>query len=240
MSAEPAGGRVEELRAGLARVRRRVAEACDAAGRASDEVTLVVVTKLFPASDVRSLAYLGVTDVGESRDQEASAKAAECADLPLRWHFVGRLQRNKAASVARYASWVHSVDRPRLVTALSRGAVQAGRELEVLVQVNLDTDPQEAARRGGTAPDDVLGLAEQVAGAEGLHLRGVMGVAPREGPPRQAFDRLVALAERLRVEHPGACAVSAGMSSDLEDAVAAGATHLRVGSAVLGSRRHVQ
>lgn len=236
MSAEAAPGRADELRAGLDAVERRVTAACAAAGRPRQDVSVVVVTKTFPASDVRLLAGLGVTDVGESRDQEASAKAEECSDLPLRWHFVGRLQRNKAGSVARYAAWVHSVDRARLVSALSRGAVAADRELDVLVQVCLDTDPDEAARRGGVAPADLLALAEEVAGAGGLRLRGVMGVAPREGDPRPAFDTLAALSARLRAEHPGATAVSAGMSADLEQAVAAGATHLRVGSAVLGSR----
>lgn len=236
MTAEPAPAREDELRAGLQAVERRVASACAAAGRPRRDVSLVVVTKTFPAADVRLLARLGVTDVGESRDQEASRKAEECVDLPLRWHFVGRLQRNKAASVARYATWVHSVDRSPLVASLSRGALAAGRDVDVLVQICLDTDPDEAARRGGAAPDDVLGLAGEVAAAEGLQLRGVMGVAPREGDPRPAFDALVALAARLRAEHPEATAVSAGMSADLEQAVAAGATHLRVGSAVLGSR----
>ena len=232
--------RREEIRAALDAVERRVAAACAAAGRPRTEVSVVVVTKTFPASDVRLLAGLGVRDVGESRDQEAAPKAEDCADLDLSWHFVGRLQRNKAASVARYACWVHSVDRSRLAGALSRGAQAAGRDLEVLLQVSLDTDPDEAARRGGVAPDQVPALAAAVAAAPGLHLRGVMGVAPRGAAPRPAFDRLLEVSARLRQDHPDAGAVSAGMSGDLEEAVAAGATHLRVGSAVLGSRPPLQ
>lgn len=225
-----------ELAGALAAARRRIDAACAAAGRRAGDVTLVVVTKTFPADDVRLLAGLGVRDVGESRDQEAAPKAEACSDLPLTWHFVGRLQTNKAASVARYASWVHSVDRARVVAALARGARRAGRELDVLLQVALDTDPAEAARRGGAAPGEVPRLAEEVANADGLRLRGVMAVAPLGEEPRPAFDRLAEVARRLRESHPEADAVSAGMSGDLEPAVAAGATHLRVGTAILGSR----
>lgn len=230
------GDRVSEIEHALDSVRSRITTACVAAGRDSDEVTLVVVTKTFPADDVRVLASLGVRDVGENRDQEADAKAEACSDLPLTWHFVGRLQSNKAASVARYASWVHSVDRARLVSALSRGATRAGRDVDVLVQVALDTDPEQAARRGGAAPDDVPRLADVVADAPGLRLRGVMAVAPVGQEPRSAFERLSDVAERLRRDHREATAISAGMSGDLEEAVAAGATHLRVGTAILGSR----
>lgn len=148
-------------------------------------------------------------------------------------HFVGQVQSKKAGSVARYADVVHSVDRAKLAQALDRGAERAGRVLDVLVQVGLDT----AGERGGVAPADLPGLAATVAGLEHLRLRGVMAVAPREGPPRPAFARLRELAEALRVEHPGATWMSAGMSADLEDAVAEGATHLRVGTAILGTRQ---
>jgi PLP dependent protein len=221
-----------ELAAALAQVEDRLATACAAAGRARDEVLLVAVTKTRPASDVALLAELGVTDVGESRDQEACAKAAELRALPLRWHQVGRLQRNKARSTARWASVVQSVDRLALVTALSDGAVRAGREVEVLLQVSLDGDPG----RGGALPADVPALADAVASAEGLVLRGVMAVAPLGADPAPAFDRLRAVAARLRADHPAADAVSAGMSGDLEAAVAAGATIVRVGTALLGHR----
>jgi pyridoxal phosphate enzyme (YggS family) len=244
MSATATPERVEELRQRLDAVEQRVLRACQTAGRRRGDVTLVVVTKTFPASDVRALAGMGVRDVAESRDQEAAPKAAECEDLGLRWHFVGRLQTNKAASVARYASWVHSVDRSRVVTALDRGASRVGRVLDCLVQVDLSErptgEPDGAGGRGGTAPADVARLADEVAAAEWLRLAGVMGVAPLGGDARAAFGRLVEVSCRLRERHPGAVAVSAGMSGDLEEAVGAGATHLRVGSAVLGSRPPLQ
>lgn len=237
-----------ELAENLARVEERIATACAAAGRRRDEVTLIVVTKTYPASDVRLLAELGVRHVAENRDQDAAPKAAECADLPLTWHFVGQLQTNKVRSVARYAGMVQSVDRPRLVTALSKEAVRVEREIGCLVQVALDAEqgggerPEErgTADRGGVAPDDVAALADAIAQAQGLRLDGVMTVAPLTGPyagrQRAAFERLMEISSDLRAAHPAANMVSAGMSADLEEAVAAGATHVRVGTAVLGVR----
>jgi pyridoxal phosphate enzyme (YggS family) len=230
--------RTRELADNLAQVEERVRAACADAGRPRDDVTLVVVTKTFPASDVLRLVGLGVQQVAENRDQEAAAKVADVADALVdrrgpTWHFVGQLQRNKARSVARYADVVHSVDRVPLVGALSRGAHAADRDLDVLVQVNLDPS---ATGRGGVEPAELPVVADAVVQAERLHLRGVMAVAPLGADPRPAFDRLVTLAARLREDHPRATWVSAGMSGDLEAAVQAGATHLRVGSAVLGSR----
>lgn len=235
--------RSAELAANLAEVHERIRLAAAAAGRAPDDVTLVAVTKTWPASDVRLLAALGVTDVAENRDQEARPKHEECADLGVRWHFVGQLQRNKARSVAAYADVVESVDRPELVTALDRAAGEHGRVLEVLVQVGLADVPDGSppAHRGGADPREVLALADVVAGCSSLRLGGVMAVAPL-GPdgspvdPRPAFARLAALAAEVRAAHPSATVVSAGMSGDLEEAVAAGATHVRVGTAVLGGR----
>ncbi len=225
-------GRRDELAQRLGAVRARIDEAMLAAGR-TDDVTLVVVTKFFPAADVDTLAELGVTDIGENRDQEASAKVAELAHRDrLTVHFIGQLQTKKAGGVVRYADVVHSLDRPKLALALDRAAERAGRPLDVLVQVGLDT----SGDRGGVAPADVAGLADVVAGLDHLRLRGLMAVAPLGEPPRPAFARLRELSERLRTEHPAATWVSAGMSADLEDAVAEGATHLRVGSAILGSR----
>ncbi|MFI0709320.1 YggS family pyridoxal phosphate-dependent enzyme [Streptomyces inhibens] len=229
-----------QLAQNLARVEDRIFTACAKAGRPRDEVTLIVVTKTYPASDVRLLAELGVRQVAENRDQEAAPKAAECADLPLTWHFVGQLQTNKVRSVAGYAGIVQSVDRTRLVTALSKEAVRAERELGCLIQVALDAESGERGARGGVAPDGVEALADAIAGAQGLRLDGVMTVAPLAGPyaGRQlaAFERLMEISTDLRATHPAANMVSAGMSSDLEDAVAAGATHVRVGTAVLGVR----
>src|SRR5690606_10175153 len=223
-----------ELAEGIERVRARVAAACAAAGRDESEITLIAVTKTFPASDVRLLAGLGLTDIGENRDQEARPKAAECADLPLTWHFVGRLQTNKARSVAGYADVVHSVDRAKLVRALSAAAVRAGRTLRCLVQVSLDENASPEERgRGGAHPGDVPELADEIAGADGLELGGVMAVAPLGADPLPAFERLAGIAAEVRRNHPGASIVSAGMSGDLEQAIACGATHLRVGTALL-------
>lgn len=232
--------RKDELAANLARVEERIAAACDAAGRGRDEVTLIVVTKTWPASDVRILSGLGVRHVAENRDQDAALKATACADLPLVWHFVGQLQTNKVRSVVGYADVVQSVDRARLVSALSKESVRAGREVGCLIQVALDAGADGRGERGGVAPSGVAELADLVAGAEGLRLDGLMTVAPLTGEyagrQQAAFERLMDLSTDLRRTHPAANMVSAGMSADLEQAVAAGATHVRVGSAVLGVR----
>lgn len=239
MSVDASGDRRAELAAGLAAVRARIEAACAACGRDPGELTLVVVTKTYPASDVALLTDLGVHDVGENRDQEAAAKVAALAGTPgagrLTWHFIGQVQTNKARHVARYADLVHSVDRPALVDALAKGARAAGRRVGCLVQVSLDGDPS----RGGTPVEDVPALAGAIAGYPDLELRGVMAVAPLGADPLQAFAVLPRLRDRLRSDHPRAEVISAGMSADLEAAVTVGATHLRVGSAVLGSRsRH--
>lgn len=229
-----------QLAANLAQVEGRIATACAAAGRKREEVTLIVVTKTYPASDVRMLHELGVRQVAENRDQDAAPKAAACADLPLTWHFVGQLQTNKVRSVVGYANIVQSVDRTKLVSALSAASVRSGRELGCLIQVALDAGSGERGDRGGIAPDAIGELADAVGAAPGLRLDGLMTVAPLAGPyagrQRAAFDRLMELSSRLRADHPAANMVSAGMSADLEDAVAAGATHVRVGTAVLGVR----
>ncbi|MFD7430758.1 YggS family pyridoxal phosphate-dependent enzyme [Streptomyces sp. NPDC059818] len=232
-----------QLTANLAQVEERIASACAAAGRKREEVTLIVVTKTYPASDVRILHELGVRHVAENRDQDAAPKAAACADLSLRWHFVGQLQTNKVRSVVSYADVVQSVDRVKLVTALSAAAAREGRdgrELGCLIQVALDAESGERGERGGVAPDGIEELAAAVESAPGLRLTGLMTVAPLAGPfagrQRAAFDRLMEISSRLRGNHPAANMVSAGMSADLEDAVAAGATHVRVGTAVLGVR----
>jgi pyridoxal phosphate enzyme (YggS family) len=226
--------RRDELVDNLAEVRARITEAERAAGRAAGSVQLVVVTKTWPASDVVLLADLGITEVAENRDQEARPKWEACAGLALRWHFVGQLQRNKARSVTSYADVIESVDRPELVSALDRGAQDAGRVVDVLLQVDLAEPPQP--HRGGVIPVSLAALAEVVAEASALRLKGLMAVAPLGEPPEAAFARLARVAQELRVEHPEAVVLSAGMSNDLEAAVLAGATHVRVGTAVLGGR----
>ncbi|WP_405928348.1 YggS family pyridoxal phosphate-dependent enzyme [Streptomyces griseus] len=232
--------RKAQLAANLAQVEERIASSCAAAGRKREEVTLIVVTKTYPASDVRILHELGVRHVAENRDQDAAPKATACADLSLTWHFVGQLQTNKVRSVTSYADVVQSVDRAKLVTALSAAAVRGERELGCLIQVALDAESGERGERGGAAPDGVEELAAAIDAAPGLRLDGLMTVAPLAGEyagrQRAAFDRLMEISSRLRAGHPAANMVSAGMSGDLEDAVAAGATHVRVGTAVLGVR----
>jgi PLP dependent protein len=232
---DAAEDRLAELGARLAAVRARIAAACLASGRDFDEVTLVAVTKTRPVSDIRLLAELGVHDVGENTDQEAAPKAAECKSLglPLTWHFVGQLQTNKAASVVRYADVIHSVDRLRLVRALGTRARAAARVLTCLVQVSLDGDPA----RGGAFGDQVLVVADAIDSEPGLVLGGVMAVAPLGVPASAAFAMLGDRAALVRSAHPAATAISAGMSEDLEEAIAAGATHVRVGTALLGGRR---
>ena len=230
--------RTAELEKGLAAVRSRIEAATRASGRA-DEPTLIVVTKFHPAEDIRRLAGLGVTDVGENRDQEASAKAEALHGLGLNWHFVGQLQSKKAKSVVRYAHAVHSVDRPQLADGLARAVAaeqdRSGRAaLECFIQVSLDDDA--GAHRGGAAPADVQSLAEQLATADGLVLAGVMAVAPLGVPPEASFEKLAGISARLTADHPAATGISAGMSQDLEVAIRFGATHLRIGSDILGSR----
>ena len=224
--------RRDELAARLTAVRERISAACAAAGRKPQDVSLVAVTKTFPASDVRLLSGLGVRDFGENRDAEAAPKAAQCADLDLVWHFVGQLQTNKAASVARYATFVHSVDRLRLVRALGVAARRAERVIECLIEVSLDGDPA----RGGALAGEVPGLAEALTTEAGLVLAGVMAIAPLGMPPADAFARLLDSAAAVRAVRPAATVISAGMSGDLEAAIAAGATHVRIGTALLGDR----
>ncbi|TLP77412.1 YggS family pyridoxal phosphate enzyme [Nesterenkonia sphaerica] len=254
--------RSRQLASNLAAVHERIDRARHRAGR-TDRPELIVVTKRFPAEDVRRLLELGVRDIGENKDQEAAAKAAEVAtwlseenastpaaseeplaasssELP-RWHFIGQLQTNKAKSVVRYAHSVQSADRPKLIRSLAAAANTAAEEgvrrhpLEVLIQVDLRS-PLPEDHRGGAAPTEVLALAEQIASSDQLQLGGLMAIAPLGEAPAPAFARLGELSQLLTSEHPEATAISAGMSQDLESAVSCGATRLRIGRDVLGER----
>ncbi|QKS16595.1 YggS family pyridoxal phosphate-dependent enzyme [Curtobacterium sp. Csp2] len=217
----------------LASVRSGIADAARAAGRSVDELTLVVVTKYHPASLVRELAALGVTDVGENRHQEAQTKAAELADLDLTWHFVGQLQSKKARQVRRYADVVQSLDRDSVVDAFAPTEAEPDpRVIDGFVQVNLTDDPG----RGGVQPDDVEAMVTRVLDTGTIRLRGVMAVAPLDEEPRRAFARLRTISERVVSLAPDATDVSAGMSGDYADAIAEGATHLRIGTAITGNR----
>lgn len=212
----------------LAAVREGVSDAARAAGRSPEELTTIVVTKFHPASLVRELAALGVRDVGENRHQEAQEKAAELSDLDLTWHFVGQLQSKKARQARRYASVIHSVDRVSLVDALA----SEESDVDAFVQLNLTDDPA----RGGVADRDLEPLVEHVLATPGLRLLGVMAVAPLGEEPARAFERVRAASDRVRALAPGADRISAGMSQDYREAIAAGATHLRIGTAITGNR----
>ncbi|MFK3982125.1 YggS family pyridoxal phosphate-dependent enzyme [Micromonospora sp. NPDC050397] len=245
MTDVPAGAvpldRRAQLAAGLARTRERIARAAEAVGRSPDAVTMIAVTKTYPASDVLLLAGLGVREMGENRDQEAAPKAVEVAagGADVRWHFVGQLQRNKARSVVGYADLVHSVDSVRLAGALAGAATrERDRPLSVLVQLSVDGDADRGGALAGSADADrgLDQVAAAIAGQDALRLAGLMAVAPLGWEPERAFARLAEVAQRLRVDHPGARLLSAGMSGDLEAAIAYGATHVRVGSALLGMR----
>lgn len=218
----------EDLADRLRAVQDGIADACRAAGRDASETTLIVVTKFHPASLVSALADLGVRDVGENRHQEAQAKAAELSGLDLNWHYIGQLQTKKARQAAQYASAIHSIDRARLVDALAG----ADRKVDAFLQINLTDDPG----RGGAAPSEIESLTEQVLGTPTLRLRGVMAVAPLEEAAASAFERLAGYSDRVRALAPEATAISAGMTHDYAEAIAAGATHLRIGSAITGNR----
>lgn len=203
------------------------------AGRSPEDITTIVVTKFHPVSLITELADLGVRDFGESRHQEAQAKVAELAgthfdDMGVTWHFIGQLQSKKARHVREYADVIHAVDRESLVASL--GGV--GRPVDVFLQVNLTSDPD----RGGAQPSDVMSLATRIHSTPGLHLSGLMTVAPLGEDPRRAFEAVRQLSERLRRDIPDASALSMGMSGDFEDAIAEGATHLRIGTAITGNR----
>jgi len=261
-SSKPGGSaeRRRELEKNLAEVRNRIAAACATAGRDPGEITLIAITKTRPPADVLLLHELGLTDFGENKDQEAAPKAAACAaalaadadagpgpgaadvgpgaagrSRPLRWHFVGQLQTNKASSVAGYADVVHSVDRARLVRALGAAARKAGRELTCLVQVDLDTPADPA--RGGVPPAQVREIAEAIEAEQALILGGVMAIAPLGADPARAFAALRPCSLAVRAVNPAATIISAGMSGDLEAAIGNGATHVRIGTALLGARR---
>jgi uncharacterized pyridoxal phosphate-containing UPF0001 family protein len=249
----PSAERRSELEKNLAEVRSRIAAACAAAGRDPGEITLIAITKTRPPADVLLLHELGLTDFGENKDQEAAPKAAALAaaladagasprasagaarSQPLRWHFVGQLQTNKASSVAGYADVVHSVDRVRLVRALGAAARKAGRELTCLVQVDLDTPADPA--RGGVPPGQVREIAEAIEAEQNLILGGVMAIAPLGADPARAFAPLRPCFLAVRAVNPAAAIISAGMSGDLEAAIGNGATHVRIGTALLGARR---
>lgn len=232
------GEREVELRANLRSVNEQIAEAARAAGVRSRDIGLVVVTKTWPAADAIALARLGVKAVAENRAQELIAKRRDVGgrrhEAALQWHFVGRLQTNKAFAVARVADLIESVDREDVIAALAKGAERLARDVRCLLQVSLDWTPSSV--RSGVPPEQALALADLIGITPRLRLAGVMGIAPHGTDPRPAFDRLVEIGAAVRAHHPGARIVSAGMSHDFVAAIHAGATQVRIGTAVLGDR----
>lgn len=230
--------RQDHVRRRVYEAREQIAAAATVAGRDPASVTLIGITKTWPASDVEALALSGVLDVGENKAQELVSKQSELTRSDLTWHFVGQLQRNKARQVAQHAQWVHSLDREALIQPLASAASAAGVRLNCLVQVNLDPVPTPG--RGGVQPDEAMNLAELVAQSPGLSLSGVMGVASQQISAQRSFELLKETHDRVRESFPGATAMSAGMSTDFPAAIAAGATHVRLGAALLGQRSYVR
>ena len=226
--------RLSEIQGNLDRIQTRISKACSAVGRNISEITLIAVTKTYPASDVDLLKQLGIENVGENRDQEAASKKSEVKN-EFKWHFIGQLQSNKAKSVVNYAELIHSVDRLSLAKEIQKSAQGINKIQPVLIQVDLDqTGPDPT--RGGIWPAELSELASSISQASHLDLKGLMSVAPLGENPELAFARLNEIRVGFLKEHPQAQILSAGMSDDLEAAILHGATHLRIGSALLGER----
>lgn len=226
--------RLSEIQSNLEIIQSRIESACTVAGRDISEITLIAVTKTYPASDVDLLIQLGIENVGENRDQEASAKKLEVKSK-FKWHFIGQLQSNKAKSVVNYADLIHSVDRWSLAKEIQKSAQGKDKVQQVLIQVDLDQSGPDPTR-GGIWPAELRELAQLINQASHLELKGLMSVAPLGEKPELAFARLKEIRVDFLKENPGAQILSAGMSDDLESAILHGATHLRIGSALLGER----
>ena len=226
--------RLSEIQSNLEIIQTRIKNACISAGRDISEITLIAVTKTYPASDVDLLKQLGIENVGENRDQEASSKNAEVKN-EFKWHFIGQLQSNKAKSVVNYADLIHSVDRWSLAKEIQKSAQGINKVQPVLIQVDLDQSGPDPTR-GGIWPAELSELAAAISQASHLELKGLMSVAPLGEKPELAFARLKDIRASFLKEHPQAQILSAGMSDDLEAAILHGATHLRIGSALLGER----
>ena len=226
--------RLSEIQSNLEIIQARIESACTVAGRDISEITLIAVTKTYPAGDVDLLKQLGIENVGENRDQEASAKKLEVKS-EFKWHFIGQLQSNKAKSVVNYADLIHSVDRWSLAKEIQKSAQGKDKVQQVLIQVDLDQSGPDPTR-GGIWPAELRELAQLINQASHLELKGLMSVAPLGEKPELAFARLKEIRVDFLKENPGAQILSAGMSDDLESAILHGATHLRIGSALLGER----
>ncbi len=228
---------MESLAERLTEAQQRISAAASGCGRQADDINLIVVTKNHPTQLVFDLLELGVRDFGENRDQEAAPKAAEVranSTIEHRWHFIGQLQSNKVKSVVNYASSVHSLDRQSLLDSLGKATVEREQPLDVFIQLNLTDDEG----RGGIQPSNLLSFAENVLMHPGLNLVGVMGVAALDNNLDRDFGAIRSASESLKTLKPDAALISAGMSEDFETAIAYGETHLRIGSAITGTRQY--
>ncbi len=223
--------RFEEIASNLESVQGRIAAAAFATSRNESEITLIAVTKTYPSADAEILRELGVKHFAENRDSEGRQKSEL---VPGTWHFQGQIQSNKIASIARWADVIHSIDDPRHVNLLSK-AVPESKVISIFLQVCLDPQPG----RGGTSPEGLSPLAELVLQNPVFRLEGLMAVAPLGENPERAFLRLAQIHSDFSRQFPSAKSLSAGMSGDFEIAIKYGATHVRVGSSILGSRTHL-
>jgi pyridoxal phosphate enzyme (YggS family) len=222
--------RKAELSRSLADVQGRILEATSRVSRKSEEVTLIAVTKTYPVSDVEILHQLGVRDFGENRSAEGLEKSAL---VSAHWHFQGQIQSNKIAAISSWAQTVHSLDDLSHVAKFDRAVGEIpDKRLNIFIQISLDGDTSRAGVRG----DDLLSLGQAITSTKNLDLVGLMVVPPVQAEPGKAFSEVAELAQHFRQDFPMAQSLSAGMSGDFEIAIAHGATHIRVGSQILGPR----
>jgi pyridoxal phosphate enzyme (YggS family) len=226
--------RKDQILSNLESVKEKISAAAQAAGRSPSEITLIAVTKTFPVSDLEILYELGVRNFGENRDQEAAPKVS-ALPADITWHFQGGIQSNKLKSISNWASVIHSVDKFKYAQMISQFSV--GKTKEIFIQVSLDTLPQS---REGVDPADLMQLAEQIMSLPNLEVKGLMAVAPLDQPTEQAFVRLQQIQQKFIQLYPAASSLSSGMSGDYELAISLGATHVRIGSSILGNRSPIK
>ncbi|CAB4537508.1 unannotated protein [freshwater metagenome] len=223
--------RSEEIATALADVQERIAKSIAAAGRNESEVTLIAVTKTHPASDVEILRNLGIENFGENRSDEGLEKSEL---IPATWHFQGQVQGRKLKDIARWATYIHSIDSSDHISKLSRICSENGRSISIFLQLSLDGAPD----RGGVLAHELPELADQILADSNLQLAGMMCVPPVEYEFNRAFTEISKIHSGFKSRYPDAAGLSAGMSSDFEVAISYGATHLRIGSEILGSRTY--
>ena len=222
--------RPAQIASNLKQVNENIAKAVKNAGRSIDEITLIVVTKTFPLSDLEILYELGLREFGENRDQEAVEKVDKLPN-DIKWHFQGGIQSNKLKSIATWASCIHSVDQLKYAQIISDQNIPIAKP--IFIQLSLDEPPES---RGGVDPAKLFDLALSIEKLPGVSLQGLMAVAPLTSPLSDSFARLRAIQDEFKAVYKNATYLSAGMSGDYEMAISYGATHLRIGSSILGNR----